>query len=80
MTRIFINEIVDFYPYRRAMVDGYSFCCRLNSEEITELSKRLEKQGYSFDNHICWRTDEGTCFMYTDNQLYIGRRLSVERW
>lgn len=80
MTRIYIEKIEKFYPYRRALLNGHFFSCELNEEDFLSLRKVIARQGYQFDNHICWKTESGICMMYSDGHLYMSHKLIVEKW
>ena len=56
MTRVYFEKIEQFYPYRKAMLNGHFFSCVLNEEDFLSLRKEITRQGYKFDNHICWKT------------------------
>lgn len=80
MTRIYIEKIEEFYPYRRALLDGHFFSCTLTGDDLLGLSKALLRHGYRLDNHICWKTESGICMMYSDGHLYMSHKLVVEKW
>lgn len=66
------NNIVEFYPYRKAMV-AQAVTFDLDDFDVNVVLKRyLEEQGYKKDNHICWKTAEGLYFQYSDGTLYVG--------
>lgn len=75
----FMGKIVQFYTYRTARLEDVIFNCEITSEEMMCFKKRIERQGYSFDNHICWKTEDGA-FMYSDGMLYIGTKVWKEKW
>jgi hypothetical protein len=79
MTRIYIEKIEEFYPYRRALLNGHFFSCTLTEEDFSALSKAITRQGYKMDNHICWKTESGICMMYSDGHLYMSHKLIVEK-
>ena len=77
---MFTGKIVKFYPYRTALA-GSSTYVELSREDIEVLRKFIEDEnGYKIDNHICFQTDDGKCYMYSDRTLYIGGKISVRNW
>ena len=40
----------------------------------------LEDNGYKFDNHICFTTNNGLAFMYSSRCLYIGTKVIKRNW
>ena len=68
-----------FYPYRRALLCA-SIWIKLDEDGKRFLAKYLERQGYKFDNHICWKLADGCCFSYSDGKLGIGTEIIEERW
>lgn len=70
--------ITKFYPYRRAIVTG--LCIDVNETMSKIIREFLTDNGYKMDNHICWKTDNGLTFMYSDRHLYINTKVREERW
>lgn len=69
----FIDEvpIVEFYPYRSARVH-YSFCIDLSRDYLDEVNSYIRNNGYTPDNHICWKDRNGVCCWKMDRMLYVG--------
>ena len=71
-------KITEFYPYRTAIVTGI---CVAEDTSISEIVKGfLEDNGYKFDNHICFTTNNGLAFMYSSRCLYIGTKVTKRNW
>lgn len=73
------SKIVAFYKYRTARVFGFSIS-DIDKESIDDIREVLELNGYAMDNHICWTTEDGFSYMWSDRRLTIGTRLIVENW
>lgn len=73
------SDIIDFYTYRTAHVNA-EIWLDLDEYQHDELREYFKKQGKHIDNHICWKTSNGTCFMYTDGRLGIGTTIEVKSW
>lgn len=75
-------QIKDFYTYRTATAfGGVKITDQTNKNMLRENVKNyLEEQGYRMDNHICWTNIEGINFMWSDNALYIGGKLTIKNW
>ena len=78
---IFFNsnlKITEFYPYRTATVTGI---CVEEDKTLSETVKEfLEDNGYKFDNHICFTTNNGLAFMYSGRCLYVGTKVTKRNW
>lgn len=59
------------YPYRTARLINWTCCIPLSDLDFAYLRRRLLKDGFGLDNHICFSTTHGN-FMYSDNRLYVG--------
>lgn len=71
------SKIIAFYSYRKARVFGVD----ISSKELyEEVKKILEVNGYNIDNHICWATEDGLSYMWSDRRLTIGTKLVVRNW
>ena len=71
-------KVTEFYPYRTAIVTGI---CVAEDTSISETVKEfLEENGYKFDNHICFTTNNGLAFMYSGRCLYIGTKVTKRNW
>lgn len=70
-------NITEFYPYRTAIVTGICFTDKTISETVREF---LTENGYKMDNHICFITDNGLAFMYSDRCLYVGTKVIKRNW
>lgn len=71
-------KITEFYPYRTAIVTGVYVA---EDTSISEIVKEfLEDNGYKFDNHICFTTNNGLAFMYSSKCLYIGTKVIKRNW
>ena len=71
-------KITEFYPYRTAIVTGI---CVTEDTSISEIVREfLEDNGYKFDNHICFTTNNGLAFMYSSKCLYIGTKVTKRNW
>lgn len=81
----FCEKIVEFYPYRTAKV-LYTFCedCSASSEQsfwlVEQIKRYVEENGYKMGNHICWKTESGLCYQYSDHSLLIGTELIKDNW
>lgn len=73
------SKIVAFYKYRTARVFGFSIS-DIDIESIYDIQEVLEANGYTMDNHICWTTEDGFSYMWSDRGLTIGTKLVVENW
>ena len=70
-------EIKEFYSYRTAIVTGV----QIEDKSITETVREfVTDNGYKMDNHICFTTDNGLAFMYSDRCLYIGTYVIKRNW
>ena len=70
--------ITEFYTYRTAIVTG--FCIAINETMSKTIREFLTDNGYKMYNHICWKTDNGLTFMYSDRCLYIGTKVIKRNW
>lgn len=70
------SDIIVFYTYRTARVNA-AIWLDLDGYQQKELREYLKEQGKHINNHICWKTSDGTCFMYTDRHLGIGTTIEV---
>ena len=70
--------ITEFYTYRTAIVTG--FCIAVNETMSKTIREFLTDNDYKMDNHICWKTDNGLTFMYSDRCLYIGTKVIKRNW
>ena len=71
-------KITEFYPYRTAIVTGIYVSEDTSISEIVR--EFLEDNGYKFDNHICFTTNNGLAFMYSSKCLYIGTKVTKKNW
>ena len=71
-------KITEFYPYRTAIVTGIYVSEDTSISEIVR--EFLEDNGYKFDNHICFTTNNGLAFMYSGRCLYIGTKVTKRNW
>lgn len=67
------------YPYRSARLANWTCCIPLSDLDILYLRRRLLKNGFGLDNHICFSTTDGN-FMYSDNKLYVGGQIVKGNW
>ena len=75
-----ITSCIDkFYTYRTALLQA-SIWIHLEEDERAKLRKYLERQGYKYDNHICWRNKDGMCFAYSDGSLGLGLEIVEGRY
>lgn len=70
-------KITEFYSYRTAIVTGVKIEDKTISETVREF---VTENGYKMDNHICFTTDNGLAFMYSDRCLYIGTHVIKRNW
>ena len=70
-------KIKEFYYYRTAIVTGIKIEDKTISETVREF---VTENGYKMDNHICFTTDNGLAFMYSDRCLYIGTHIIKRNW
>ena len=70
-------KIKEFYYYRTAIVSGIKIEDKTISETVREF---VTENGYKMDNHICFTTDNGLAFMYSDRCLYIGTHIIKRNW
>lgn len=69
------GEIVEFYTYRSALV-AHSFAIEDEDGSLDAMVRRyVERNNYNMDNHICWKTDRGLCYRYSDRKLFIGTEI-----
>lgn len=73
-------KIVKFYTYRTALVHGF----KIEDDKDHTVWKRVhtyvEKiNGYHMDNHICFTTENGQNFMWSDGTLVIGT-ITIKNW
>ena len=73
------SKIVQFWTYRKAKVIA-DCMFNLNDYQTTQIKKYLENNGKHIGNHICWQTNNGLYYMYSDSKLYIGSQISIESW
>lgn len=73
------GTIINFYTYRSALV-SHSFYINLDKYQREELKEWIKSENYQFDNHICWETNEGLCYRYSDGTLYIGTSITKKNW
>ena len=73
------NTIIKFYPYRTASVYGVHIENDENKSLYKEVKAFVEENGYKMDNHICFSTDFGIDFMWSDNTLIVGE-LTAKNW
>lgn len=73
------SEIVAFYKYRTARVFGFSIS-NIDKDLIYDIREVLELNGYAVDNHICWTTEDGLSYMWSDGRLTVGTNLVVRNW
>ena len=73
------DTIIKFYPYRTAYVAGVCIENDENNNLYKEVKSFVEGEGYKMDNHICFTTNEGVNFMWTDNTLIVGY-LNERNW
>lgn len=71
--------ITKFYTYRTAYVYGVSIENDENRELYKEVKSFVEENGHRMDNHICFSTDFGVDFMWSDNTLIVGE-LTAKNW
>lgn len=70
-------KIKEFYSYRTAIATGVKIEDKTISETVREF---VTENGYKMDNHICFTTDNGLAFMYSDRCLYIGTHVIKRNW
>lgn len=70
-------EITEFYSYRTAIVTGVKIEDKTITETIREF---VTENGYKMDNHICFTTNNGLAFMYSDRCLYVGTNIIKRNW
>lgn len=74
------SKIVAFYTYRTARVFGLSISGIDDTEFIYDIQEILKLNGYAIDNHICWTTEDGLSYMWSDGRLTVGTNLVVRNW
>lgn len=78
-TFLITSKLVQFWTYRTArVIKGCIFS--VNDYQATQIKKYLEHYGKHIDNHICWKTENGLYYMYSDSKLYIGNEILIEKW
>ena len=70
------SEVVEYYPYRTALVGDVLIDIPLKQSAIDDLHFLLGKM----DNHICFKTKDGMCYMYSDRTLRIGKSIIKRNW
>lgn len=73
------STITKFYTYRTAYVCGVEIDNDKNGDLYKEVKAFVEENGYKMDNHICFSTDFGIDFMWSDNTLIVGE-LTAKNW
>lgn len=75
------SKITNFYTYCTALVHG--FLIQTEGEEHEYLYDKLkcfiERNSYHMDNHICFTTDNGMNYMWSDGNLTIDN-LTIKNW
>lgn len=73
-------KITNFYSYRTALVHGFIIEDDKDHTLWNKVSRFVEKRnGYHMDNHICFSTENGLNFMWSDGRLIIGN-LTIRNW
>lgn len=73
------SKIVAFYRYRTALVFGF-IVSDVDENTLRAVRRVLKRNGYEMDNHICWTTEDGLSYMWSDGRLTVGTRLIVRNW
>lgn len=74
-----LSKIVTFYRYRTARVFGFSVT-DVDDIYLRRIKRMLKANGHDMDNHICWTTEDGLSYMWSDGRLTVGTKLIVENW
>lgn len=73
------GSISKFYPYRKAVTQGWTCEVYLHEEDYKYLRRKLQRAGYQLDNHIVFCTE--LCnFWLSDNYLHIGGEVVEGAW
>lgn len=73
------SKIVAFYRYRTALVFGFSVS-DVDDVYLRRIQRMLKRNGHEIDNHICWTTEDGLFYMWSDGRLTVGTNLVVRNW
>lgn len=79
----YCGEIRKFYPYRTGSLKSISLIIEdRDGQSVMHfyLNKYLKSQGCEINNHICWETTSGVCFMYSDHKLLVGNSIEEGFW
>lgn len=78
--RLFSGKIINFWPYRKAIVLDSSFKIDLDPFGRKNVKFYVEEQGYHFDNHIVFQMENGLYVWFTDNRICIGTKIEEGDW